>query len=65
MLGSTPREYVCERGYNASRFYTVDLFGRTLWAWERRDQSGAVVACSEKLFMDYISCFCDAQGRNG
>lgn len=65
MLGSAPRKYTCERDYTASRFYTVDLFGRTLWGWERRDTRGALVACSEKLFIDYVSCFCDAQGRNG
>ena len=65
MLGSTPREYARDLVHPASRFYTIDLFGRTLWGWERRDESGALLACSEKLFMDYVSCFCDAQGRNG
>lgn len=65
MLGSRPREYSHERPLAAARFYTVDLFGRKLWGWERRDASGAVVSCSEKLFMDYVSCFCDSQGRKG
>jgi hypothetical protein len=65
MLGSTPREYARERSHAAARFYTVDLFGRTLWGWERRDPSGCLLACSEQLFMDYVSCFCDAQGRHG
>jgi hypothetical protein len=65
MLGSAPHEYARERFDAASRLYTIDLFGRTLWGWERRDESGALIACSEKLFMDYVSCFCDAQGRNG
>lgn len=64
MLGSAPHEYACERTFAAARFYTVDLCGRTLWAWERRDESGVLLGCSEKLFMDYLSCFCDAQGRN-
>ena len=63
MVGSTPREYVGDRSLTAARFYTVGLFGRTLWGWERRDPSGSLVACSEKLFMDYVSCFCDAQSR--
>jgi hypothetical protein len=65
MLVSSPREYALERSHASARFYTIDLFGRTFWGWQRRDESGALVACSEKLFMDYVSCFCDAQGRNG
>jgi hypothetical protein len=64
MLGSTPREYASHDRCRAERFYTVDLFGRTFWGWERRDATGALLACSEQLFMDYLSCFCDAQGRN-
>ena len=64
MLGSRPTEYVSEPALDAQRFYTVDLFGRKLWGWERRDASGALIACSEQLFMDYVSCFCDAQRRN-
>ena len=63
MLGSRPREYSEELPAVAARFYTVDLFGRTLWGWERRDSSGAHLASSETLFMDYITCFCDAHGR--
>ena len=64
MLGSKPREYTHHRPPQAERFYTVSLCGRTLWGWERRDESGALLACSEKLFMDYVSCFCDAQARS-
>lgn len=64
MLGSIPREHTTASLHGAARFYTVDLFGRTLWGWERRDESGALLSCSEQLFMDYVSCFCDAQGPN-
>ena len=64
MYGSSRSKYTPPPVLGAERFYTVDLFGRTLWGWERRDTSGALVACSEQLFMDYVSCFCDAQGRN-
>ena len=63
MLGSAPREYTSPRASGVERFYTVDLFGRTLWGWERRDESGVLLASSEQLFTDYVSCFCDAQGR--
>ena len=63
MLGSAPREYSCERDSAAARFYTLNLCGRTVWRWERRDESGALLGCSEQLFMDYVSCFCDAQAR--
>jgi hypothetical protein len=64
MLGSAPHEYTAERLHGMARFYTVDLFGRTLWGWERRDEYGVLLTCSEQLFMDYVSCFCDAQGPN-
>ena len=64
MLGSTHQDYLRDRVEAAERFYTVELFGRTRWGWQRRDASGAIVACSETLFMDYVSCFCDAQARN-
>jgi hypothetical protein len=64
MFGSRPSEFVSESALNADRFYTVSLLGRTLWGWERRDGSGVLLACSEQLFMDYVSCFCDAQKRH-
>ena len=63
MFGSIHREYGAVHARSAERFYTVDVVGRTLWGWERRDENGALLACSEQLFMDYVSCFCDAQGR--
>ena len=63
MLGSVPHEHTTVP-FHGARFYTVDLFGRKLWGWERRDENGALLSCSEKLFMDYVSCFCDAQGPN-
>ena len=64
MLGSRRREFVVEAPLTADRFYTVDLCGRTMWGWQKHDASGALVACSEQLFIDYVSCFCDAQCRN-
>jgi hypothetical protein len=64
MLGSRPTDYSCELPQSAQHFYTVNLCGRKLWGWQQRDQTGAILACSEKLFMDYVSCFCDAQSRN-
>ena len=64
MLGSQPREFVSEFLPRADRFFCIKLPGRTLWGWERRSTAGELVTCSEQLFMDYVSCFCDAQRRS-
>jgi hypothetical protein len=63
MLGSSPREFVSASPVSGERIFSVDVLGRTLWGWERRDETGAVLASSEQLFMDYVSCFCDARQR--
>ena len=67
MLGSRPREFTAAFtpavSLPAERFYSVDVLGRTLWGWERRGDDGVLLARSEKLFTDYLSCFCDAHGR--
>jgi hypothetical protein len=63
MLGSSPREFVAAAPVPGERIFSVEVLGRTLWGWERRDETGAVLASSEQLFMDYVSCFCDARKR--
>jgi hypothetical protein len=64
MFGSSPNEFASERDSPPDRFFSVRLPSRTVWGWERRDAAGEIVARSEQLFMDYITCFCDAQRRN-
>lgn len=61
MLGSTRREFVVARA--TEEIYSVKLAGLTQWGWLRRSPEGALVAASEQLFMDYVSCFCDARRR--
>jgi hypothetical protein len=63
MLGSSHREFVSAPPASGERIYSIKLLGRTWWAWERRDETGAILASSEQLFMDYVSCFCDARQR--
>lgn len=64
MLGSRPGNFQSESPLRGNRFFSVTLPDRTWWGWEKRDECGAVVARSEKLFMDYVSCFCDAERGN-
>lgn len=64
MLGSRPADFASEQPLNGNRFFSVRLPHHTWWGWERRDERGAVVARSEQLFMDYVSCFCDAERGN-
>ena len=61
MLGSQRREFVAARATPSEEIYSVKLGGRTLWGWLRRDAEGALLASGEQLFMDYVSCFCDAR----
>jgi hypothetical protein len=63
MLGSSPREFVAAPPAFGQRIYSVKLAGRTLWGWQRLDETGVLLASSEQLFMDYMSCFCDARRR--
>jgi hypothetical protein len=63
MLGSSHREFVSAPPAPGERIFSVQVLGRTWWGWERRDETGAVRASSEQLFMDYVSCFCDARKR--
>ena len=63
MFGSQRREFVATGADESEDIYSVKLAGQTLWGWARRAPSGALVASSEKLFMDYMSCFCDARRR--
>jgi hypothetical protein len=61
MLGSRPREFASAPATRPEHIYSVNLAGRKLWGWVRRDREGVLLASSEQLFMDYMSCFCDAQ----
>jgi hypothetical protein len=61
MLGSRPREFASAPATSPEHIYSVNVAGRTMWGWVRRDCGGLVLASSEQLFMDYMSCFCDAE----
>jgi hypothetical protein len=61
MLGSQPREFVAAPMTPSESIYAVKLGGNTLWGWVRRGPEGVLLASSETLFMDYMSCFCDAR----
>ena len=60
MLGSSPHDYVAAPD-TREQLFSVQLDGKTLWGWQRRSQSGAIVALSETLFPDYVACLCDAR----
>ena len=61
MLGSRPREFAAASAIRPVQIYSVNLAGRTLWGWMRHDRDGLLLASSEQLFMDYVTCFCDAE----
>jgi hypothetical protein len=44
--------------------FSVQLPRCTMWGWQRRSSAGALLACSDQLFPDYVACLCDAQ-RDG
>jgi hypothetical protein len=60
MLGSQPGEFPAP-AIQPEHIYSVDIGGRRLWGWTRLDREGVHLGSSEQLFMDYVSCFCDAQ----
>ena len=60
MLGSNPRQYLTARD-TREQLFSVRLREKTLWGWQRRGESGAIVARSETLFPDYVACLCDAR----
>ena len=62
MLGSRPHQFSAA-ATPQDRIFSIKRAGRTYWRWERRDASGSILAASEELFMDYVTCFCDARRR--
>jgi hypothetical protein len=64
MVGSQSGDFASARPLRGSRLFSVRLPDRTWWGWEKRDEHGAVIARSGQLFMDYVSCFCDAERGN-
>jgi hypothetical protein len=60
MFGSYQREFCAPRQQDV---FSVKLPWKTFWGWERRNETGGVVARSEQLFTDYVACVCDAQRR--
>jgi len=61
MLGSISKEFTVDTVAGRTELFELVLPGRTLWRWERRSETGAVTACSERLFPSYVACLCDAQ----
>jgi len=59
MLGSHPHE--CATPDAREHLFSVTLSGQTLWGWHRRGESGDIIARSEHLFADYVTCLCDAR----
>ena len=63
MFGSKPKS-LRPLDLPSVEVFSVRFSGRTLWGWQQRDETGAILTHSETLLPDYVTCLCDALRRS-